>query len=53
MIQLMKDMPSGHSYEMDPAKAVGQDLEQNKKNVEVVTSAFLQVVTASIHSLPP
>jgi len=53
LIQVMRDMPSGHSYDMDPARAVGQDIEQNKKNVEIATTAFLQVVTASIHSLPP
>jgi neurofibromin 1 len=52
LIQVMKDMPPGHSYDMDPAKAVGQDIEQNKRNVEIATTAFLQVVTASIHSLP-
>ena len=53
LIQVMKDMPQGHSYDMDPAKAVGQDIDQNKRNVEIATTAFLQVVTASIHSLPP
>ena len=46
-------MPPGHSYDMDPTKAVGQDIDQNRKNVEIVSTAFLQVVTASIHSLPP
>lgn len=45
-------MPPGHSYVMDPALAAGQDTEQNRKNVEIVSAAFLQVVMASIHSLP-
>jgi hypothetical protein len=49
----MKEMPPGHSYDMDPARAIGQDLDQNRRNIEVVTSAFLQLVTASIHGLPP
>ena len=53
LIKVMKNMPPGHSYDMDPAKAVGQDVEQNRRNVEIATTAFLQVVTASIHSLPP
>lgn len=53
LIQVMKEMPPGHSYDMDPTKAVGQDIDQNRKNVEIVSTAFLQVVTASIHSLPP
>lgn len=48
----MKEMPPGHSYDMDPAKAVGQDIDQNRRNVEIVSTAFLQVVTASIHRLP-
>lgn len=52
LIQVMREMPSGQSYDMDPAKAVGQDIDQNRRNVEVATAAFLQVVTASIHSLP-
>ena len=53
LIQVMRDMPPGHSYDMDPTRAQGQDIEQNKRNVEIATTAFLQVVTASIHSLPP
>lgn len=52
LVQLMREMPSGHSYDMDPTKAIGQDIDQNRRNVEVVTAAFLQVVTASIHCLP-
>ena len=55
LIQVMKDMPPGHSYDMDPSRFMGQDfdIEQNKRNVEIATTAFLRVVTASIHSLPP
>jgi len=51
----MKDMPPGHSYDMDPSRFAAQDIdvEQNKRNVEIATTAFLRVVTASIHSLPP
>jgi len=52
LIHVMKEMPSGHSFDMNPAKSVGEDIEQNRRNVEVATSAFLQVVTASIQSLP-
>jgi len=53
LIQVMKDMPPGHSYDMDPTRFVGQDIDQNRRNVEIATTAFLQVVTASIHNLPP
>jgi len=55
LIQVMKEMPPGHSYDMDPSRFMGQDfdIEQNKRNVEIATTAFLRVVTASIHSLPP
>jgi neurofibromin 1 len=48
----MTAMPPGHGYDLDPAKAGEQDVVQNQKNVELVASSFLEIVSSSIPALP-
>jgi hypothetical protein len=53
LVKTMVAMPPGHGYDLDPSRAVGQDLKQNQKNVEFVTSTFLEIVTSSLPAFPP
>jgi len=46
-------MPPGHAYDLDPAKAGLEKLEQNQKNVELVASSFLDIISSSVPTLPP
>ncbi|KAF8165773.1 hypothetical protein B0H34DRAFT_794124 [Crassisporium funariophilum] len=52
LLDTMVALPPGSSFEVDPTKAVGQDLVQNQKNVEFVASAFLQLMSSSLPALP-
>lgn|SRR6266550_5691054 len=52
LIKSMLSMPAGCSYELDPSKAGDQDLEQNKKNIELIASSFLSIIGASVPTLP-
>ncbi|KAA1466679.1 hypothetical protein DENSPDRAFT_831556 [Dentipellis sp. KUC8613] len=52
LIKNMTDLPPGCGFELDPAKAGDQDVKQNQKNVEVVASSFLDIITSSIPILP-
>jgi neurofibromin 1 len=40
-------------FDLDPSKALGQDVERNQKNVQTVTTAFLRVVSSSAPTIPP
>jgi hypothetical protein len=53
LIVCMRELPAGHSYEMDPSKAEGQDLEENQRTVEYVASKFLSLMTSSLPQMPP
>ena len=48
----MVAMPPGTGYEVDPNKAMGQDIIQNQKNVEYVASTFLGLISSSLPALP-
>ena len=52
LINTMLAMPPGTSYEIDPAKAIGQDVAANQKNVEYVASTFLNLMSSSLPALP-
>ena len=52
LLDTMAAMPPGTSYEVDPTKATRQDIMQNLKNVEYVTSTFLGLVSSSLPALP-
>lgn len=49
----MTMIPAGHGFDLDPSKAVGQDVEQNQQNVQLVATAFLNVISASVPTIPP
>lgn len=53
LITFMKELPAGHSYEMDPSKAKEQDLLENQRTVEYAASKFLSLVTSSLPQMPP
>ncbi|KXN84411.1 Neurofibromin, partial [Leucoagaricus sp. SymC.cos] len=50
LITFMKELPAGHSYEMDPSKAKEQDLVENQKTVEMIReiSAYISHRVAEI-----
>ena len=48
----MVAMPPGTGYEVDPNKAMGQDIVQNQKNLEYVASTFLGLISSSLPALP-
>ncbi|KDR84288.1 hypothetical protein GALMADRAFT_87191 [Galerina marginata CBS 339.88] len=52
LLESMVQMPPGTGYEIDPNKAVGQDVVQNQKNVEYIAANFLQLMSASLPTLP-
>lgn len=52
LITFMKELPVGHSYEMDPSKAKEQDLMENQRTVEYAASKFLSLVTSSLPQMP-
>ena len=52
LLDTMAAMPPGTSYEVDPTRAMRQDIMQNLKNVEYVTSVLLGVISSSLPALP-
>lgn len=53
LLQMMSNKPPGHSYDLDPTRAIGQDLEQNRQNVQTVAAAFLGIIKSSVPAIPP
>ena len=52
LLDTMAGMPPGTSYEVDPTKAMRQDIMQNLRNVEYVASVFLRLISSSLPALP-
>jgi len=52
LIDVMLKLPPGSGFEIDPNKAIGQDVVQNQANVEYVASLFLEIVSGSMPTLP-
>lgn len=52
LLDTMVAMPPGTGYEVDPNKAMGQDIVQNQKNLEYVASTFLGLISSSLPALP-
>lgn len=46
-------MPPSISYELNPDRAIGQDVQQNQRNVEAIASGFLDIITLSVKTIPP
>lgn len=53
LIKTMTSMPAGHGYDLNPAKVGEQVAEQNRENIKLVTSSFLQIILSSIPAVPP
>src|SRR6267154_4016481 len=53
LIKTMTSMPVGHAYDLDPAKAGWDNLEQNQRNVELIALSFLDIISSSVPTLPP
>ncbi|KAF7975643.1 hypothetical protein HWV62_9093 [Athelia sp. TMB] len=53
LVEMMAKMPPGHSYELNPDRAMGQDVHENQKNVEAIASGFLDIITLSVKTIPP
>ena len=41
------------AYDLDPAGAGPDKLEQNQMNVELVALSFLDIISSSVPTLPP
>ncbi|KAF8883153.1 hypothetical protein CPB84DRAFT_1817082 [Gymnopilus junonius] len=52
LVDTMAQMPPGTGYEVDPTKAAGQDIDENRQNVEYVASTFIQLISSSLPALP-
>lgn len=53
LMKTMGSLPPGCGYVLDPTKVPDeQELRQNLKNVEVVASSFLTIVSSSLPALP-
>ncbi|KAF8806096.1 hypothetical protein BYT27DRAFT_7141632 [Phlegmacium glaucopus] len=52
LLDTMIAMPPGTGYEVDPSKAMGQDILENQRNVEYVASTFLGLISSSLPALP-
>ena len=48
----MTAMAPGTSYEVDPTKAMRQEIMQNLRSVEYVASVFLGLISSSLPALP-
>ncbi|RDB19915.1 Neurofibromin [Hypsizygus marmoreus] len=53
LIKTMADKPPGHGYDLDPSKASGEEVKKNQRNVEIVASSFLEIVSSSVPAIPP
>ena len=52
LLDTMAAMPPGTSYEVDPRRAMRQDIMQNLKNVEYVASVLLGLISSPFPALP-
>ncbi len=53
IVNAMADLPVDEGYELDPARAEGQDLDKNQLTVEFLTTNFLKLIFSSRAGLPP
>jgi neurofibromin 1 len=52
LIKTMVDMPPGHGYELNPDRVGEEIASSNQRNVEIVATSFLKIVTSSVPALP-
>ncbi|KAL4081516.1 hypothetical protein V8B97DRAFT_1923406 [Scleroderma yunnanense] len=53
LINAMATMPPGRAYDLDPVRVSPDKLEQNRRDVEFIASSFLDIISASVPTLPP
>lgn len=53
LISQMVAMPADRSYELDPKRPDGRNVEENAKNLSIIAQAFLNVICESAPILPP
>jgi hypothetical protein len=54
LIVLMTELPVGRGYELDPSKLrPGETQEENVENLQMITKAFVDVISDSIPVIPP
>jgi hypothetical protein len=51
-MKIMGSLPPGRGYVLDPDLVSEEELGQNLKNVETITTRFLEIVCSSIPRLP-
>uniref|UniRef100_A0A0W0FVQ0 Ras-GAP domain-containing protein n=1 Tax=Moniliophthora roreri TaxID=221103 RepID=A0A0W0FVQ0_MONRR len=52
LIKNMESLPAGQGFELDPSKAVEQDVVQNRRNIEYVAETFLEIIGSSTAKIP-
>ena len=53
LIDQMCSFPEECNFELDPARAAGQDIRHNQEAIIVLAKAFLDIICASATALPP
>ncbi|CAE6422943.1 unnamed protein product [Rhizoctonia solani] len=53
LISQMVNMPADRSYELDPKRPDGKNVEDNAKSLSIIAQAFLHVICDSAPILPP
>ncbi|KAF8681504.1 GTPase-activator protein for Ras-like GTPases [Rhizoctonia solani] len=53
LISQMVNMPADRSYELDPKRPDGKNVEENAKSLSIIAQAFLHVICESAPILPP
>ncbi|KAJ1309139.1 hypothetical protein OPQ81_004812 [Rhizoctonia solani] len=53
LISQMLAMPADRSYELDPKRPDGKNVEENAKSLSIIAQAFLNVICESAPILPP
>jgi hypothetical protein len=47
----MIDTP-GHGYDLDPNTASAEEIETNQRNVQIVATSFLDIISSSLPAIP-
>ncbi|KIK64870.1 hypothetical protein GYMLUDRAFT_83217 [Collybiopsis luxurians FD-317 M1] len=52
LIKSMESLPASQGFELDPMKAGGQDIVENRKKIESLAHMFLEAISSSVSTLP-
>ncbi|KAI0265102.1 hypothetical protein BC834DRAFT_880157 [Gloeopeniophorella convolvens] len=53
LMKTITSLPPGRGYNLDPTRVPEDELRQNQRNVEVVASSLLAIMSSSLPALPP